>query len=295
MIKLDTLLLEFEDFLQNHQLNASSYHPHYEVALWQMVKNGGKRFRPRLFLGVLLALNPSLLEQQEQRLDMFYPALAIEVLHTYSLIHDDLPAMDNASLRRCNPTLHVCYDDALAILAGDGLNTYAFYLLSQSPLPDSVKIALIAELSYNGGVHGMVLGQALDCHFESQPLTLAELQFLHQKKTGALIAASLKMGAIVACENANFCENLYQIGLKLGLFFQIHDDMIDALQTSEEAGKTTHNDVSKNSYVNLLGLEESQNHLEQIKQQILDMLQEFSQQKYAPLKTFFDDIFLTYF
>lgn len=244
------MLEQFERFLASHLPSAPSFHPHYEVSLGQMIKGGGKRFRPALLLGVVKAYNPLLCESA------FHAALALEILHTYSLIHDDLPAMDNADLRRGIPTLHTVYDEVSAILAGDALNTYAFEILSKAPFSDRVIVKLVRILSENGGLNGMVLGQAIDCYFENTPLTLEQIKILHIHKTGKLIAASLKMGAIIAGRE-EVADTLYDFGIDLGLLFQIQDDILDVTQSSEEAGKTTQNDGSKNSFVTILGLEEA--------------------------------------
>lgn len=241
----------FENFLKQNLIESKSFHPHYEKSLNEMLLAGGKRFRPQLLLSVVKAYEPMLIDNAN------YPALAIEILHTYSLIHDDLPAMDNAKLRRGYPTLHTTYDEVTAILAGDALNTYAFEILSKAPLSNDTKISLIRELSENGGVNGMVLGQSIDCHFENTLLNLEELKFLHIHKTAKLIATSLKMGAIVVDLDIEKQKKLYNFGIDLGLLFQIQDDIIDETQTTQEAGKDTQNDGDKNSFVNLLGLEEA--------------------------------------
>ncbi len=267
---IKSILDEFETFIQQATPQVKSFHPDYEYALWEMLKNGGKRFRPMLLFLSILEFNPIKFQDEQQCLNIFNVALALECLHTYSLIHDDLPAMDNASLRRSHPTLHIKYDETLAILVGDALNTYAFFLLSQNTFEDSLKIQLISELSYNGGMHGMVLGQALDCHFENIPLSLQELEFLHTRKTGMLIASSLKMGAIIANVEPSLIKKLYTLGLRLGLMFQIYDDIIDATQESIQAGKTTNNDSHKNSYVNLLGLSQAQIYLNDMKKHFLE-------------------------
>ncbi len=244
------MMEQFEAYLLSHLPASLSFHPHYEQSLQAMLIGGGKRFRPALLLGVVNAFNPLL------RQSAYHVALSIELLHTYSLIHDDLPAMDNASLRRGLPTLHTTYDDVTAILAGDALNTYAFEVLSHAPFSDTVLIKLIRELSTNGGLNGMVLGQAIDCTFENTPLTLEQIKMLHIHKTGKLIAASLKMGAIIVGRD-DIAQELYNFGIDLGLLFQIQDDILDVTQDSASAGKTTHNDEAKNSFVTILGLEKS--------------------------------------
>ncbi len=241
----------FENYLKSHLLRVSSFHPCYEEALGAMLDAGGKRFRPQLLLEVVEAHNSLLY-------DSALPvALALEAFHTYSLIHDDLPAMDNASLRRGTPTLHVKYDEATAILIGDALNTESFLLIAKAPLRDDVRIKLVEILANNGGSAGMVLGQALDCHFENQRLELEQVEILHQNKTAKLIAASLQMGAVIVGLSREVERALYDFGLDLGLLFQVQDDIIDATLSSKEAGKTTNNDESKNSFVTILGLEKS--------------------------------------
>lgn len=239
---------QFEAFLTANLPLAPSFHPHYEDALQRMLLAGGKRFRPSLLLGVVKAYNPLLLDAAN------HAAYAIELLHTYSLIHDDLPVMDDADLRRTEPTLHRRYDEVTAVLAGDALNTYAFEVLAKAPFSDRIRVRLIRELAENGGLGGMVLGQAIDCHFENQPLTLEQIRVLHTNKTAKLIAASLKMGAIIVGEK-RLEQPIYELGVKLGLLFQIQDDILDITQSDEEAGKTTNNDEEKNSFVTLLGLE----------------------------------------
>ncbi len=241
----------FEQYLQNHLPQAESFHPVYEKALGEMLLAGGKRFRPMLLLRVVEAYEPLLVESA------FVPALALECFHTYSLIHDDLPAMDDSPLRRGNPTLHTRYDEATAILAGDALNTHAFLLLARAAFREDIRIKLVEILAYNGGTEGMVLGQAIDLYFENTSLEIAQVRQLHVRKTAMLIAASLQMGAVIVGLEKETQQALYDFGIKLGLLFQIQDDIIDETQSSEEAGKITGNDGDKNSFINLLGLGES--------------------------------------
>ncbi|ACM92106.1 geranyltranstransferase [Nautilia profundicola AmH] len=238
-----------EDFIKKNLIKAPSFHPYYEKALNEMLLAGGKRFRPKLLLSVVKAYEPLLVENAK------YAAYAIELIHTYSLIHDDLPTMDNADLRRGHPTLHVTYDEITALLAGDALNTYAFEVLSKSPFSSDVKIELIKILSENAGAGGMVLGQAIDCYFENKKLNLDELKFLHLNKTAKLIAASLQMGAVIVNLDKKLQEKLYNFGIDLGILFQVQDDILDVTMSSEEAGKTTGVDENKNTFVTLLGLD----------------------------------------
>jgi len=241
----------FETYLTENLPKVPSFHPIYEDALGVMLEAGGKRFRPMLLLSIVDAYEPMLYNSS------LPVALAIEMLHTYSLIHDDLPAMDNADLRRGHQTLHKRYDEVTAILAGDALNTDAFYLIAKAPLREDVKIKLVELLARDGGSRGMVLGQALDCYFENKPLDLEQIKTLHTNKTAKLIAVSLQMGAVIVGLEKKVQDELYAFGIDLGLLFQIQDDIIDETQSEEEAGKTTGNDADKNSFVNLLGLDET--------------------------------------
>jgi len=243
------LLDLFEDYLNSNLPTSESFHPIFENALQKMLYAGGKRFRPVLLLSIVDAVEPLLTK------NALHVALGVEFLHTYSLIHDDLPSMDNADLRRGNPTLHKTYDEVTAILVGDALNTHSFNLIANAPLSNDVKIELMKVLSSDGGIDGMIIGQAIDCYFENQTLELSQLEFLHIHKTAKLIAASLKMGGIIANLDLDTQEKLYNFGIDIGLLFQIQDDIIDETATEEEAGKTTSNDGAKNSFVNLLGLE----------------------------------------
>jgi len=261
---------DFEAFIEKNLPVTQSYHPHYDDALQSMLLAGGKRFRPALLLSVVNAYEPLLKEAA------FHVAYAIEALHTYSLIHDDLPAMDDADLRRGHQTLHVKYDEVSAILAGDALNTYAFELLSSTPLSAEVRIELVKELAKSGGVSGMVLGQALDCHFENEILSLEQLKLLHNRKTAALIASSLVMGAIIVGKD-ELIEPLRNFGEEVGLLFQIQDDIIDVTQSSEEAGKTTGVDVEKNSFVNLLGLEGAMSAADEMSEALSEKINDFDE------------------
>ncbi len=241
----------FEAYLSQNLPKVASFHPVYEEALGAMLQAGGKRFRPMLLLSIVDAWEPMLY-------DSALPvALALEMFHTYSLIHDDLPAMDDADLRRGHKTLHKRFDEVTAILAGDALNSDAFYLIARAPLREDVKIKLVELLARDGGSRGMVLGQAIDCYFENKPLDIEQIKVLHKNKTAKLIAVSLQMGAVIVGLEKDVQENLYRFGMDLGLLFQIQDDIIDETQSEEEAGKPTGNDEAKNSFVNLLGLEES--------------------------------------
>ncbi|NPA03991.1 MAG: polyprenyl synthetase family protein [Epsilonproteobacteria bacterium] len=243
--------MNFEEYLQNNPIEVDTFHPFYQEALNYTLKGKAKRFRPQLLLSVVEAKNPLLLPSAMPI------ALALEMFHTYSLIHDDLPLMDDASLRRGRETLHKKYDELTAVLVGDALNTHAFYLISTAPLSSDVKVSLITLLSQAGGVEGMVNGQIIDCYFEKKQLSLEELKQLHLNKTAKLIAAALEMGGVIVNLPKQELEKLKDFGLKLGLLFQIQDDIIDEVWSDTKALKTTQADENKNSFVKLLGIEKA--------------------------------------
>ncbi|WP_198306213.1 polyprenyl synthetase family protein [Arcobacter vandammei] len=281
---MNELLEKFENYLLENLPKSKTFHPHFETALQDMLKAGGKRFRPMLLLSIVKSKNPLLIENSLK------VALAIEFLHTYSLIHDDLPSMDNADLRRGFTTLHKKYDEVTAILVGDALNTESFNLLANAALHNDIKIELIKLLSSDGGIDGMIIGQAIDCHFEKQKLELEKLEFLHLHKTAKLIATSLKMGATIVELEDELKDKLYSFGLDIGLLFQIQDDIIDELESSETAGKTTQNDSFKNSFVNLLGLEEAKKSADILAQKCIETLNSFD----IDIKNSLEELLLNY-
>jgi geranylgeranyl pyrophosphate synthase len=185
-------------------------------------------------------------------------AEAIELIHTYSLVHDDLPAMDDDDLRRGQPTLHVAFDEATAILVGDGLQARAFEIIARdTQLSADTRVAVIACLAKAAGFEGMVGGQSLDMEATDRPLDLESLKAIHALKTGALITAALEIGALIAGASAAQREVLQQLGERIGLAFQIIDDVIDVRSDSATLGKTAGKDAAagKSTYVALLGLE----------------------------------------
>ena len=268
----------FETYLKVNLPQAPSFHPVYEDALGVMLTAGGKRFRPMLLLSIVDAYEPMLYS------GALPVAMSLEMFHTYSLIHDDLPAMDDADLRRGHQTLHKRYDEVTAILAGDALNTDAFLLIAQAPLREDVKIKLVELLALNGGSRGMVLGQAIDCYFENKPLDLEQIKTLHTNKTAKLIAVSLQMGAVIVGLEKKTQNDLYAFGIDLGLLFQIQDDIIDETQSEEEAGKTTGNDADKNSFVNLLGLEETVNQADTLAKDLQRRFEDFDEKLQTALQ-----------
>lgn len=220
---------------------------------------GGKRFRPALLLatGQTFGAGPDALLRT---------ACALELIHTYSLIHDDLPSMDNDELRRGRPTCHVKFDDATAILAGDALQTLAFQTIAEDEnLSPHLRIRLIAEIARAAGTpEGMVAGQALDLDAESRDVTGAELERIHHRKTGALIRAAARCGAIIAGAKDRELEAVTEYAINLGLLFQITDDLLDVTATAEDLGKTPGKDArsSKATYPALYGIEATHAQLE---------------------------------
>ena len=272
----------FQEYLKSNIPKVNSFHPHYNRALEYIVSNSGKQFRPRLLLSIVEAYEPLLIESS------YKVALAIELFHTYSLIHDDLPSMDNSPLRRGQETLHIMYDEATAILIGDALNTYAFELIANSAFRADVRIKLVDILAKNGGLGGMVLGQALDLTFENTPLSLKEVEELHINKTAKLIAASLQMGAVIVGLDSKIIKRLYDFGINLGLLFQVQDDILDVTQDSKEAGKPTNFDSDKNSFVNILGLDKSIEYANTLAKEIESEFEQFDSKLQIALKPILD-------
>ena len=215
---------------------------------------GGKRLRPALVLECARACGAG----DSANDSALAAAGAIELIHTFSLVHDDLPAMDDDDLRRGRPTNHKVFGEAMAILAGDAMVTLAFELLATKASHD-VSPALIRELASAAGPAGMIGGQVLDMAGENQSLSLDELQRIHRMKTGALLTAACRLGAIAASAGEPALAGVSAYGQHLGIAFQIVDDVLDVTATPEQLGKRTNKDAGKgkNTYPALLGLEES--------------------------------------
>lgn len=214
---------------------------------------GGKRLRALLVYatGEALGLAPDALDA---------PAVAVELIHAFSLVHDDLPAMDNDDLRRGRATVHKAYDEGTAVLVGDALQTLAFETLSAAPLPPAVVVEMLRLLAAATGSQGMTGGQQADLTAEGATLTLAALEQLHAHKTGALILACVRLAAAVATATALQRRQLDVLGRALGLAYQIQDDVLDVTASSSTLGKTAGKDgaAQKSTYVQLLGLEAAQ-------------------------------------
>jgi geranylgeranyl diphosphate synthase type II len=230
-------------------------------AMRHSLQAGGKRLRPTLCLASCEAVGgrPELAKA---------PATALELIHTYSLIHDDLPCMDDDDLRRGQPTNHKVFGEAMAILAGDGLLTRAFEVLAEDEtLPASCRVEMVAILAHAAGSLGMVGGQALDLAAEgSVDVDLPTLQYIHTHKTGALFSASCRLGGVAGGGSADALSRLGKFGEKIGLAFQIVDDLLDVTGRPEDLGKAAGKDVArgKATYPGLLGVEESRHRVDEL-------------------------------
>lgn len=220
---------------------------------------GGKRFRPLL---VLASAELAGLDEE-----IILPmACAMEMIHTYSLIHDDLPAMDNDNLRRGKPTSHKMFGEAMAILAGDALLNEAMLLLMQEYGGSTTGAAAIADIARSSGKDGMIAGQVLDIQSEGQTIDMKTLEEMHQKKTGAIITSSLTAPFLLAGKPTREVQELVQFGLSLGILFQIQDDILDVESNAETMGKTVGKDArdDKSTYVSILGLDPSKTRLKEL-------------------------------
>lgn len=234
--------------------------------------NGGKRVRPILAYAAALAINP---QTDLNRFDMI--ACALECLHSYSLVHDDLPAMDDDDLRRGKPTCHIAFNEAIAILAGDGLQTLAFELIAASDFEPAIQIQLVRQLAQGSGAAGMALGQAIDLAAVDQQLSLTQLETMHRHKTGALIRASVSMGATAAGATSAQLQALDDYAAAIGLAFQVQDDILDVTTDTNTLGKQQGADIARNkpTYVSLLGLEAARTKAHSLHQQALAALTSF--------------------
>ena len=235
-------------------------------AMRYSVLNGGKRLRP-----ILVYLSSELGDANPDSIDIL--AGSIELIHCYSLIHDDLPSMDDDDLRRGNPTTHKKYDEATAILAGDALQPLAFELLVTMETSDSIKIAIIDNLAKACGHLGMVGGQIKDIHSENTK-TVEALDKMHLQKTGRLIQSSLETSGILSGLNPSEIEALSKYGEKIGLAFQIQDDIIDIESPSSISGKDQGSDLEldKITYPSIVGLEESKDKARQLAEEAKEIL-----------------------
>lgn len=253
---LETLRINFEKELDNY-----TYHLECDETLKEAVRYsllaGGKRLRPMMIFSSASILNIGF----NKILNM---AIAMEMIHTYSLIHDDLPAMDNDDLRRGKPTNHKVYGEAIAILAGDALLNEAHTILLRDYTNNENEVKASLYLSMYAGLFGMINGQVIDIKSEKKKIDLITLKKMHKHKTGAIIKASLVAPFILNGEKEEKIKLVEELGDKLGVLFQIQDDILDTTSNSETMGKTVGKDeeYEKSTYVTLLGLEESKSQME---------------------------------
>ncbi|AOX61440.1 MULTISPECIES: farnesyl diphosphate synthase [Stenotrophomonas] len=236
-------------------------------AMRYAVLGGGKRMRP-----LLVYASGRIFGADENALDA--PAMAVELIHAYSLVHDDLPAMDDDALRRGRPTTHIAFDEATAILAGDALQTRAFGLIADAPLPASLRVACLQTLAHASGAAGMCGGQALDIDATGHQQPLQDLERMHALKTGALIRAAVRMGALCGQAPAADLATLDTVASALGLAFQVRDDILDVEASSEQLGKTAGKDEAqaKSTFPALLGMDGAKAHLRTLSEQMFDGL-----------------------
>ncbi|MGX3020515.1 (2E,6E)-farnesyl diphosphate synthase [Ursidibacter sp. B-7004-1] len=255
------------DFLATQLTQYDNFNSPLIDAMSYAVLLGGKRVRP-----FLIYTTGKMLGVPLEQLD--HSAGAMEAIHAYSLVHDDLPAMDNDTLRRGKPTCHIAFDEATAILAGDALQTFAFELLSQDPtISEKQKILQIQLLASSSGAKGMCLGQSLDLLSENKSVSLSELELIHRNKTGALILASVLMGFNLSkyVNNQQIKQHLTHYAQAIGLAFQVQDDILDVIGQSEKIGKTVGADqaLNKSTYPKLLGLDGAKQKAEDLYQAAL--------------------------
>lgn len=262
-----------ESELSRRLTERSGIDPNLHQAMHYSLMNGGKRLRP-----TLVYLANDLLGGKPEQADS--AACALECVHSYSLVHDDLPAMDNDELRRGKPTCHIQFNEATAILAGDALLTWAFELLSQpnERLTASTQLQMVHTLAQCSGDLGMVDGQAFDLGSEGKVLSLEQLKSMHGAKTGELIRASLRLGALASGNATNSdLEALDQYAQKIGLAFQIQDDILDIESSTEQLGKPQGSDEerAKATYPALVGLAQSKSWLNELHQGAIEALEPF--------------------
>lgn len=271
--------MTWQEFASSHQLRINHYLDRHFAALPPTAPRlasamrhgaliGGKRMRPLLVYAVG-SLNATPLAQLDAA------AAAIELVHAYSLVHDDLPAMDDDELRRGQPTCHVAFDEATAILAGDALQTEAFALLTAAPaLSSEQRLALVSTLAQAAGYAGMCGGQALDLAATGANLSLEALIQVHRHKTGALIRAAVQMGAICANLDLSQRQALDNYADALGLAFQVHDDVLDEIADTATLGKPQGSDkaLNKSTFVAHLGIDGARDHARTLVQQALHAL-----------------------
>ncbi len=260
------LLVEKEIERLIPKLNNCGYSAVNDAARYSLTL-GGKRIRPIIMLECCRIFGGDIL-------DALNFAVALEMIHTYSLIHDDLPCMDNDDMRRGNPSCHIKFGEDTALLAGDTLLTEAFGVAANSLVEDARKIKAISILANRAGLHGMIGGQVLDLSFEKTKPTLEELKEMCRLKTGCLISAAAEIGATVAGADETNINLISEYAFNVGLAFQIIDDILDVTSTTETLGKPVNSDIEneKTTFVTLLGLEKAKEYASSLTNNALDVL-----------------------
>lgn len=264
------------DRVLTDHITAYDAHPQLLNAMKYSLFNGGKRVRPVLVYASAEAISDI---SKATTTTSDYAAMAVEAIHAYSLIHDDLPAMDDDDLRRGKPTCHIAFDEATAILAGDALQAFAFNILCEAVDADpSIQLQMLHTLSHASGANGMVGGQSIDLAAVEQTLTLNQLETMHRLKTGALISASTRLGALstgIASETQ--LQALHEYANAIGLAFQVQDDILDVTSDTHTLGKQQGADAALNkpTYIALLGLDAAQQKAKTLHEQALDALSGF--------------------
>ena len=264
-----------KDVYTSHECTEGTYEPQkplYDAMQYSLLA-GGKRLRPIFVLDFCRMCGGDWKKA--------WPfAAAVEMIHTYSLIHDDLPCMDNDDYRRGRPTNHKVYGEAMATLAGDALLTDAFTLIANAPFSAEARISAIDQLSQNAGSHGMVGGQVLDIMSEERELSEEEVVAIQSRKTGALICAACTMGVIAGGGSTKQLTAAIKFANDLGLAFQIRDDMLDVIGTREEMGKGVGTDETKNTFVKLYGLEKCEELVQKYTSAAIEALNTFEDNSY---------------
>ena len=274
--ELQNRVEHIETILQEYLPNEEGWQKSVIEAMNYSVLAGGKRLRP-----MLMEETYRLFGGQGKEIEPFMAA--IEMIHTYSLVHDDLPAMDNDEYRRGRKTTHVVYGEAMAILAGDGLLNYAFETALKSFEMDGnaqSKAQALTVLARKAGIYGMIGGQTADIEAENlgDKVTQEHLMFIHAHKTSALIEAAMMIGAILAGADDRQIAEVEKAAYEIGIAFQIQDDILDVTSTEEVLGKPIHSDEKnqKTTYVTLLGIEQAQKRVEELSNQAIDLLHQLS-------------------
>lgn len=249
-------------------------------AMRYAAQGGGKRIRPLLVYAAGQLGDDNAAEKQ---IALDAAAVAIECIHAYSLVHDDMPCMDDDDLRRGRPTVHKAYDEATALLVGDALQTRAFEILANAQCGTDVRLAMISALAAASGSRGMAGGQAIDLESVGKKLDLAGLKQMHAMKTGALLSCAVQLGGIAAQLDAKQMANLQNYSQALGLAFQIVDDVLDATADSQTLGKTAGKDAinDKPTYVTLMGLDYAQKTAKELQETAIASLEGFGSQAQA--------------